>query len=73
MSPVIFTEIMNPNASKMQAFRLNDLFIEFDKIPEEIRQKNSFKVRFYVLRVDPQDTREMVQAWCPNCKETFSC
>lgn len=37
MSPVIYTEITSDQVHKMPIFRLNDLFIEFDKIPEEIR------------------------------------
>mmetsp|Transcript_12948 Transcript_12948/g.12829 ORF Transcript_12948/g.12829 Transcript_12948/m.12829 type:complete len:336 (+) Transcript_12948:363-1370(+) len=72
MSPEIITDVNNCEVSK-QIFRLNDIFLQFDKIPEEIRRKNLFKVRFYVLRVDPFDVREMVQALCPSCKETFSC
>ena len=32
-----------------------------------------FRVRFYALRVDPQDPREVVQAFDPETKETFSC
>lgn len=60
MSPVIFTEITNSSYSRLPLFKLNDLFIEYDKIPLEMREKNSFKVRFYVLRVDPLDLKEMV-------------
>lgn len=70
MSPVIFTEIVpsentNVSVEKLQLFKLNDLFLDYDKIAQDLREKNVFKVRFYVLRVDPQDPKEMVQAMCP--------
>ena len=64
MSPEIITETFNSNASKT-IHRLNDLFLMFDKIPEEVRKQNLFRVRFYVLRVDPFDIRESVQSLCP--------
>lgn len=54
MSPVIFTEIKSDlSVERMQLFKLNDLFLDYDKIPQDLREKNTFKVRFYVLRVDP--------------------
>jgi hypothetical protein len=28
---------------------------------------------FYCLRIDPEDPKEIVQALCPKCKETYSC
>ena len=61
MSPEIISDIVSSeNSQKMQFFKLNDLFLQFDKIPEDLRKKNLFKVRFYVLRTDPCDSREMV-------------
>jgi len=38
-----------------------------------VKAANSFKTRFYVLRVDPKDARDVVQAMCPECKSTTSC
>lgn len=75
MSPVIYTDITNTSysATKHPTFKLTDLFIGHENLPEELRQRNIFKVRFYCLRIDPQDAREIVQAMCPNCKECFSC
>ena len=78
MSPVQFTEITvrpDPNESQdeKKPFRLQDLFLNFDSFPEEVRQRNTFKVSFCVYRVDPADTREIVVACCPKCHETISC
>jgi hypothetical protein len=67
MSPVIYTEITNPTymssglpAHKNPTFKLTDLFIHYDELPEEYLDRNVFKVRFYCLRIDPQDIREIV-------------
>lgn len=73
MAPVILTEVVNGDYSRLHFFKLNDLFLQYEQIPEDVRKKNVFKVRFYVLRVEPPELREMVQAMCPECKETFSC
>ena len=79
MSPVIYTEITNPvyaqNTSHKSnpTFKLTDLFLNYEKLPEDLRERNVFKVRFYCLRIDPQDTKEIVQAMCPKCKECYSC
>ena len=70
LTPVIYTETTTQN---LQTFKLMDLFLHYDQIPQDIRDKNAFKVRFYCLRIDPQDPREIVQALCPKCKETYSC
>ena len=59
MSPEIITETLNYDAPK-HIIRLNDLFLQFDKIPEEARSKNLFKVRFYIVRVDPLEIEEIV-------------
>ena len=60
MSPVIFTEITNHDLSKSPLFKLDDLFLNYDDIPIDVRKKNAFRVRFYALRIDPQDPREIV-------------
>lgn len=60
MSPVLYTRITDTNAGKYPLFRLDDLFLNYDEIPLKIRKENKFRVRFYVLRVDPQDAREVV-------------
>lgn len=73
MNPVIYTEITDNSLTKSPLFKLNDLFLHFEQIPEEIRQRNLFKVRFYCLRIDPQDKREIVQAYCPETHECYSC
>ena len=73
MSPVLYTEITASDSNKIPLFRLDDLFLNYDEIPLEIRKKNRFRVRFYVLRIDPQDAREIVQAVDPETKSTFSC
>jgi hypothetical protein len=53
MSPIIFTEITNPDFYKLPLFKLDDLFLNYDEIPFEERKRNTFRVRFYILRVDP--------------------
>ena len=60
MSPVIYTQITNPDYAKLPLFKLDDLFLNYDDIPLEQRKKNLFRVRFYALRVDPQDPRVVV-------------
>lgn len=60
MSPIMYTCITAPDAGKVPLFRLDDLFLNYDEIPLAIRKKNQFRVRFYVLRVDPQDPKEIV-------------
>ena len=60
MSPVMFTEITNLDHMKIPLFKLDDLFLNYDEIPLEIRKKNLFRVRFYALKVDPSDPREIV-------------
>lgn len=57
----------------MPLYKLDDLFLNYDDIPMEEKKKNQFRVRFYALRVDPQDPREVVQAIDPDSMETFSC
>lgn len=54
MSPVIFTELLNSDEyAEMPLFKLQDLFLEYESIPEDLRRKNSFKVRFTTYRYDP--------------------
>lgn len=53
MSPVIYTQITNPEHEKSPLFKLDDLFLNYDEIPIELRKKNAFRVRFYALRIDP--------------------
>ena len=53
MSPVIFTEITDPEMVKSPLFKLDDLFLNYDDIPIETRKKNAFRVKFYALRIDP--------------------
>jgi len=60
MSPVLYTEITNLDHMKLPMFKLDDLFLNYDEIPLDIRKRNLFKVRFYALRIDPQDPREIV-------------
>jgi hypothetical protein len=62
MSPVIYTEIKNDAflSQKHHTFKLTDLFLHYDELPDEQLDKNLFKVRFYCLRIDPQDPREIV-------------
>lgn len=73
MNPITFTEITDPELKKSPLFKLDDLFLNYDDIPIETRQKNLFRVRFYALRIDPQDHREAVQVMDPETKELFSC
>ena len=79
MSPVIFTEIIDGDKEDSPyrgspLFKLQDLFLEYENIPDEYKRKNAFKVRFTTYRYDPrEDTREVVQAMCPKCKATKSC
>jgi len=54
-------------------FRLQDLMLNFDKIPEAVRKENTFRVNFCVYRIDPADARELIVAACPKCHATTSC
>jgi hypothetical protein len=79
MSPVIFTEVIedekeDTNYRQMKLFKLNDLFLDYESIPEDLKKRNAFKVRFTTYRFDPrEDSREAVQTMCPQCKVTKSC
>mmetsp|Transcript_31235 Transcript_31235/g.38591 ORF Transcript_31235/g.38591 Transcript_31235/m.38591 type:complete len:125 (+) Transcript_31235:997-1371(+) len=79
MSAVDLTDITTDRPKEEQIgdpekfFRLQDLFLNFESLPEEKRLMNSFRVRFCVYRVDPEDAREIVVAACPKCHETRSC
>ena len=79
MSPVQLTEITDRvyqcenNKKKFKPFRLQDLFLNFDSFPEEVRERNCFRVSFCVYRFDPSDARDIVVAACPKCNETISC
>ena len=53
-------------------YKLNDLFLSYDQLRDDEKEKNLFYVRFYVLRVTPDDVRELVQAYCKLCKAFFS-
>ena len=66
MSPIIFTEITNPEFEKLPIYKLDDLFLNYDDLPVEHKKRNAFRVRFYALRIDPQ-------ALNPNTLETYSC
>jgi len=55
-------------------YKLHDLFTDFDSLPEDVKTRNSFKIRFYTLRIEPDaNWREVVQMMCPECKNTTSC
>ena len=75
MSPVIFTQISDlEEYQQMPLFKLQDLFLDFETIPDDLKKKNAFKVRFTTYRYDPsEDIREVVQTMCPQCKVTGSC
>lgn len=80
MSPVVYTEISEEpsdggdNYQKLPFYKLHDLFTDFDSLPEEVKVRNSFKIRFYTLRIEPDaNWREIVQMMCPECKSTTSC
>ena len=73
MSPILYTEITDKSMDKLPLFKLDDLFLNYDDIQEEQRKRNQFRVRFYCLRIDPQDPKEVVQAFDPDTMETFSC
>jgi hypothetical protein len=66
MSPVIFTEIIDGDKEDspyrgMPLFKLQDLYLEYENIPDEYKRQNAFKVRFTTYRYDPrEDTREVV-------------
>ena len=49
------------------------MFLNFDSFPEEVRERNCFRVSFCVYRFDPADAREIVVAACPKCHDTMSC
>ena len=53
MSQVVFTHITDKDLLESPLFKLNDLFLNYDNIPLETKQKNRFRVRFYALRFDP--------------------
>jgi hypothetical protein len=41
------------NYEKEKLHKLNDLFTNFDKLAKDVIEKNSFKVQFYVSRIEP--------------------
>jgi hypothetical protein len=53
MSPILYTEITDQSMEKLPLFKLDDLFLNYDDIPLEQRKRNTFRVRFYALRIDP--------------------
>lgn len=54
MHSQILTDITNSTLERNKVmFKLTDLFLNYDKIPDEERDKNAFRVRFYCLRIDP--------------------
>jgi hypothetical protein len=55
MNQVNYTEITHTEPETLHKYKLDDLFLNFDSIPEEHRRNNIFKVRFYAVRCDPQD------------------
>ena len=58
----------------MPLFKLQDLYLSYESLPDAIKKINSFKVRFTTYRFDPrEDVREVVQSMCPKCKATKSC
>jgi len=73
MNPVDYTEFTNSDHYKLPLFKLDDLFLRYDEIPAEERERNLFRVRFYALRVDPGDAREIVQVMDPKTLKTSSC
>ena len=73
MSPVMYTEITNKEYEKLPLYKLDDLFLSYDEIPDDQKKLNRFRVRFYALRIDPQDPKEVVQAFDKKTMETFSC
>ena len=76
MSPVNLTEVSPEPAKidgKSRPFRLQDLFLNYDSFPENVRQQNAFKTTFCVYRIDPSDPRDIVVAACPQCHDTISC
>lgn len=60
LEPIFYTEITSSKMNEQPLFRLDDLFLNYDDIPYELRLNNSFRVRFFALRIDPQDPREVV-------------
>lgn len=79
MSPIVYTNVLEPSDGgqsykNMRFFKLHDLFTDFESLPEDVRKRNSFKVRFYVLRIEPdKNWREACQMMCPETKQTSSC
>lgn len=67
MSPVVYTEISEEPSDggdsyhKLPFYKLHDLFTDFDSLPEDVKTRNSFKIRFYCLRIEPDaNWREIV-------------
>jgi len=80
MSPVVYTKLSDEPSDggdpyhKLPFFKINDLITDFDSLPDEVKERNAFKVRFYILRIEPDNNwREVVQMMCPECKNTTSC
>jgi len=61
MKPITFTEITDLDMQDLPLFKLDDLYRRYDELPAEVKQRNLFKVKFFVLRVDPKDLRECVK------------
>jgi len=60
MSPVNYTVLTDQEHYQLPLFKLDDLFLRYDDIPLEVRERNLFRVRFFAMRIDPQDPRECV-------------
>lgn len=60
MTPILYTEITDHANEKLPLFKLDDLFLNYDDIPAEQKKRNKFRIRFYCLRIDPQDPKEAV-------------
>jgi hypothetical protein len=59
-SPVIISEV-SPKFKDMPYTDLNELFHNSDSA--EVSKKTLFKTRFFVVKVDPSDTREIVKSF----------
>jgi hypothetical protein len=71
--PKYVTMITSQTTDEIKFYKLQDLFTNFDALTESEKQKNYFRVRLQVLKVDPEDVKECCVAMCVENGETISC
>ena len=54
-------------------YRLQDLFTDYESLSDSDKEKNYFRVRLQIYKIDPVDIRDCCVALCTDSLETISC